>query len=122
MRRNKRQGGEGRVGCLFWLVVLAIVVMVGFKMVPVKYSSAQFFDFMYEQAKYAQKTTPDDMKKTLLRRARQLELPLDPKRLTVKKQGGRILISASYEVPVKFPGYTYVWEFAEEINEPIFIW
>ena len=122
MLRNIRQRGEGRVGCLFWLIVLAIVTLVGFKMVPVKYQSTQFFDFMYEQAKYAQQTTPDNMKKALLRKARELQLPLDPKRLTVNKRGGRIQIGCSYEVPIEFPGYTYVWEFAEDINEPIFIW
>ena len=102
--------------------MLAIVVMVGFKMVPVKYKSSQLYDFMYEQAKYAQKTKPDLIRKVLLRKARELQLPVDPKRLTVKKEGGRILIQCSYEVPIEFPGYTYVWEFSEEINEPIFIW
>ncbi len=122
MLRNMRERGEGRIGCLFWGVVLAIVVLVGFKMVPIKYASAQFFDFMYEQAQYAQKTSPENMKKELMKKARQLEIPLDPKKLTVKKRGGRIQIEAEYTVPVEFPGYTYVWEFAEKIDEPIFIW
>ncbi len=122
MLRNMRERGEGRIGCLFWSVVLAIVVLIGFKMVPVKYASAQFFDFMYEQAKYAQQTTPENMKKELMKKARQLQIPLDPKNLVVKKRGGRIQIDASYTVPVEFPGYTYVWEFSETIDEPIFIW
>ena len=117
-----RNRGEGRIGCLFWLAVLAVVVLVGIKMVPVKYASAKLFDFMDEQAKFAQKTTPDRMKKTILRRARELQVPLDPKRLTVSKRGGRIRIQAAYEVPIEFPGYTYVWQFEEEIDEPIFIW
>lgn len=122
MIRKMRQRGEGRVGCLFWSVVLAFVALLGIKMVPVKYASSQFFDFMDEQAKFAQQTTPDLMKKAILRRARELELPVEPKRLTVKKSGGRIRIECSYEVPIAFPGYTYVWRFEEEINEPIFIW
>ena len=122
MIRKLRQRGEGRVGCLFWSVVLAFVVLIGIKMVPVKYASSQLFDFMDEQAKFAQQSTPDRMKKSILRRARELQLPLDPKRLTVKRSGGRIHIECSYEVPIEFPGYTYVWRFEEEINEPIFIW
>jgi hypothetical protein len=91
-------------------------------MVPVKYKSSQLYDFMYEQAKYAQQTSPDEMKKALLRKARDLQLPVDPKRLTVSKRGERIRIECSYEVPIEFPGYTYVWHFEEEIDEPIFIW
>lgn len=122
MIRKMRQRGEGRVGCLFWSVVVAIVALIGIKMVPVKYDSAQFFDFMDEQAKFAQRVRPDQMKKTLLRKARELEIPLDPKRLTVRRAGDRIIIKAAYEVPIEFPGYTYVWHFEEEINEPIFIW
>jgi hypothetical protein len=62
------------------------------------------------------------MKKALLRKARDLQLPVDPKRLTVSKRGERIRIECSYEVPIEFPGYTYVWHFEEEIDEPIFIW
>jgi hypothetical protein len=122
MLRNERQRGEGRIGCLFWLIVLAVVALVGVKMVPVKYKSSQLYDFMYEQAKYAQQTSPDEMKKALLRKARDLQLPVDPKRLTVSKRGERIRIECSYEVPIEFPGYTYVWHFEEEIDEPIFIW
>jgi hypothetical protein len=99
-----------------------MVALVGFKMVPIKYRSSQFYDFMYEQAKYAQQTTPDQMKKSLLRKARELQLPIDPKLLTISKRGGRIHIECSYEIPVEFPGYTYVWQFREEIDEPIFIW
>ena len=90
MRPKLRQRGEGRVGCLFWAVVFAVVALIGVKAVPVKYKSSQLFDFMDEQAKFAQQTTPDAMKKAILRKARELQLPLDPKKLTVSKQGGRI--------------------------------
>ena len=122
MTRDSRQRGEGRIGCLFWAVVLAIVVLVGIKMVPIKYASAQFFDYMDEQAKFAQRMKPDDMKKSILRKARELDIPIKPKDLNVTKRGDRIKINAYYVVPVEFPGYTYVWEFREEIDEPIFIW
>ena len=122
MIQKIRQRGEGRIGCMFWGVVLAIVALIGIKMIPVKYASSQFFDYMDEQAKFAQKVKPDLMKRSLMKKARELQLPLDPKRLTVQKSGGRIRIKAAYEVPVKFPGYVYTWRFDEEINEPIFIW
>ena len=62
------------------------------------------------------------MKKTILRKARELRLPVDPKKLTVRKRGGRIQIQCTYTVPLEFPGYTYYWIFEESIDEPIFIW
>lgn len=122
MRPNLRQRGEGRVGCLFWAVIFAVIALIAVKAVPVKYRSSQLFDYMDEQAKFAQQTTPDRMKKAILRRARELQIPLDPKKLSVSKAGGRIRIQAEYMVPLEFPGYTYEWNFEEDINEPIFIW
>ena len=122
MRGMTRQRGEGRAGCVFWVVILIIFAMVGFKVVPVKFASAKFYDYMYEQAKYAQKIKPDQLKKIILKKANELSLPVDPKNVVVKKLGGRIKIEASYTVDIEFPGYTYVWNFNEKIDEPIFIW
>jgi hypothetical protein len=107
---------------MFWVVVLIVGALIGFKVVPVKFASAKFYDYMYEQAKYAQEAKPDEIKKIILRKARELRLPVDPKKVVVKKRGGRILIQAEYTVELEFPGYTYVWNFEEEIDEPIFIW
>jgi hypothetical protein len=122
MRPNLRQRGEGRVGCLFWAVIFAVIALIAVKAVPVKYRSSQLFDFMDEQAKFAQQSRPDIMKKAIMRKSRELQLPLNEKKLTVSKAGGRIRIKAEYTVPLEFPGYTYQWHFVEDINEPIFIW
>ena len=65
MTRQSRQRGEGRAGCMFWLAVLVVTALIGFKMVPAKFASSQFYDFMDEQAKFAQQTSADQMKKTL---------------------------------------------------------
>ena len=54
MRHELRQRGEGRAGCIFWLAVLVVIALIGLKAVPVKYASAQLFDYMDEQAKFAQ--------------------------------------------------------------------
>ena len=78
MIQKIRQRGEGRIGCMFWGVVLAIVALIGIKMIPVKYASSQFFDYMDEQAKFAQKVKPDLMKRSLMKKARELQLPLLP--------------------------------------------
>ncbi len=122
MTAHIRQRGEGRAGCMFWVAVLIVGALIGFKVVPVKFASARFYDYMYEQAKYAQRSKPEFIKKVIMRKARELNLPIDPKKVVVKKRGGRILIQAEYTVNLEFPGYTYVWNFQEEIDEPIFIW
>ena len=89
---------------------------------PVKYRNSQIYDFMYEQAKYAQQARPERIRKDVLRRARELKIPLDPKKLVIKRQGGRIFLQMEYEEVIEFPGYTYTWHFKEVVDEPIFIW
>lgn len=121
MLENLRQGGEGRVGCILWLLVLLVVSMILWKAIPVKIQSAEFYDFMNEQAKFAQGSSPEAIKKRILNRAEQLDLPVDEKNLSVEKPGDRIRIKCSYSVPLEFPGYTYHWQFDHEIDEPIFI-
>jgi hypothetical protein len=122
MKHDLAQRGEGRAGCIFWLAVLLITGLIGFKVVPVKYRNSQIYDFMYEQAKYAQQARPDRIRKDILRRARELKIPLDPKKLVVKRQGGRIFLQMEYDEVINFPGYTYTWHFKEVVDEPVFIW
>jgi hypothetical protein len=122
MKNYTRQRGEGRAGCIFWIAVLAIGALIGVKAVPVKYKSSQLYDFMYEQAKYAQMQKPAQIQQAILKKANQLGLPLEKKNLKVSKRGERIRINATYTVNLEYPGYTYVWNFEEEIDEPIFIW
>jgi hypothetical protein len=125
MRIPKRsfEKGEGNLGCIFWVLVLAVAVMAAWKMVPVKMASAELESFMEEQAKFAEKTPPEAIKKAILRKAEELELPLDPKNLTVERSSRKdhISMSAEYTVPVEFPGYTYEWHFHPVIKRDIYM-
>ncbi len=48
-------------------------------------------------------------------------LPLTKKNLIIETGAGRVRMSATYTVPVEFPGYTYHWKFEHRIDRPIFI-
>ncbi len=118
----KGQRGEGNIGCIFWAVVFAVIAYVAWTMVPIKIASAQLSDYMEDQAQYAEHRTPEEIKKSILGKAKLLGLPLDPKKLTVKKSADYIEMDAVYTVPVEFVGgYVYEWHFEHHINLPIFI-
>ncbi len=57
----------------------------------------------------------------IVRRAKDLGLPLARKNLAVEKVGGRIRMRATFTVPVEFPGYTYNWKFDLAVDRPVFI-
>ena len=122
MRRRNAERGEGNLGCIVWLLVLGLAVMVCVKVVPIKIASAELYDYMDEVARSAGvNTTAEDAKKAILQRAVDLKLPLEKDHVTVVREGDRIKMRAEYTVPVEFPGYTYNWNFVHEMDRPIFI-
>lgn len=120
-RGNRRQAGDGKIGCIFWLLVLAAVGVVGFEWVPVRIKTAEFRDYMDEQAKFGQHTPPEVIKNRLLAKANTLQLPIGKDSCKVERPGDRIVMQCVYEVKLEFPGYEYVWHFDEQIDEPLFI-
>ena len=120
VRLNPRYG-QGKIGCILWLLALLAVVGIAAKLVPIKIRSAELYDFMEEQAMFAGRASAETLKKRILERAVDLELPLDKKNLTVERRGGRIRMRATYTVPVELPGYTYYWDFEHIIDRPVFV-
>jgi len=122
MTRRRSEAGDSKIGCILWALVVAVGVLIGWKMIPVKIATAELEDFMVEQAKWASGYPPEAIQKAIVQKAQELELPVDLKQVTVSKAGGRIRMRASYDVPLEFPGYTYDWHFDQDVDRPIYIW
>lgn len=123
MWRRRAERGEANLGCIFWVVLLVIAVVVAWKLVPVKIKSAELYDFMIDQAGDATNTfhNEDVIKKRILAKAHDLTLPLDADHLKVERIGDRIRMRATYTVDVKFPGYVYHWKFDHEVDRHLYI-
>jgi hypothetical protein len=121
MRRRYAERGEGNLGCIIWAIVLGLAILVAWKVIPVKIASAQLYDFMKEQAKFAGSATPDQIANKILWRAQELRLPLDKEHIMVKRIGDTIKMEATYTVPIDFPGKTYEMQFDHQIDLPIYI-
>jgi hypothetical protein len=122
MPRRTAERGEGNLGCIVWVLLLALGVLIAWKTIPVKMSSAEIYDYMDELARFsAGHEPPEDIKKQILARAYELRLPLDKEHVMVERVGDRIRMSIDYTFPVEFPGYTYNWHFHHELDRPIFI-
>ena len=122
MRRLRRGIGDNKLGCALWMLLLAAIVVVLVKAAPVRIKSAQLKDFMTEQAKFAQRTNAATLKKRILKRAYELEIPVDPKKVSVVKGRGNIRMTADYTVPLDFYVYKRNWDFHLVVDEPVFIW
>ena len=119
-RRSER--GEGNLGCILWLLALGLALLISWKAVPVKLQSTELYDYMDELAKFsAAQVPPDQLKKRILDRAAQLQIPLAKENVKVQRNGDRIYMEVEYTIPVEFPGYTYQWNFHQKLDRPIFI-
>lgn len=122
MSRRRSEAGDGKLGCIIWLLLVAIGIMIGWKAIPVKIASSELYDFMVEQAKWAGGATTDAIAKSIVVKAKELELPVDPKDVKVEKNGDRIIMHVIYTVPLDFPGYTYEWRFDHRVDRNIYLW
>lgn len=120
MRRGRFQAGEGKIGCIFWTLVIVVLAVVGWKMIPIKIATSELYDYMVEQAKWAATTPPEQLQKGILAEARRLNLPVEAQDVKVVIDSGRIKMSARFTVPVDFPVRTYNWDFNLEVDRPVF--
>ena len=120
MRRHRAQRGEGQIGCIIGLIILLASGYIAYKMIPVKVRAADLRQEITDVARSAGVYKEPEIRKRIMAKAEELELPLDPDNLTVIRKSDRVYIEAIYVVPVEFPGYTYQWEFKHIADNPVF--
>lgn len=119
--RRFGQRGEGRIGCILWLAVVIIAVMIAVKVVPVKLTDVEFGDYIEEQAQFAGRTSGETLRARILKKAKELEIPLEKKNLKVKKSMSNVEIEASYVVTLDFGFYQHDLKLDHEISRKLFI-
>jgi hypothetical protein len=107
------------------LLLVAVAVYAGMKMIPVRARVFQFDDAVQQQALTAssQRRQPsvDQIRARLLARAEELGLPIRDRDLRVSMRGtSHLTIDARYVVPIEFVGgFVYEWEFRSQYDGPI---
>jgi hypothetical protein len=120
MSKNRSERGEGRFGCLVGLVLLLIAGLIAYRMIPVKVKTADLRDTVIDESKSAGRHGDKAIRGNILNKAQQLDLPVTPEDIYIKRSNNYIRIEVKYTVPVEFPGYTYQWDFRHKYENPIF--
>ncbi len=129
MNLLKREDGAGKLKNIITLIIIVFVLYLGFKLIPVKVSAYQFDDFIeYLPRRLARenihqwdKRPEVEITERLLKKARELELPVTERDLEVEVSSDkeRVSVEVDYVVPVKFPFYTYKWHFSKRMEGTI---
>jgi hypothetical protein len=118
---GRDEKGEGRVGLLISLVVLAIGVFLGVKIIPVRINAYEFGDFIQQECRFAAVRTKDgEVADRILNKAAELEIPLKKKDLKVERTANEMVITASYELPIDLKVTVYNYRFHRKERAPLF--
>jgi hypothetical protein len=120
MRTRTGERGEGQMGCVSGLIVVALVGFIAFKVVPVKVATAELRQEIIDQARAAGNRDESRIRYRILKKAEDLDLPLTDKNLRIRRSSEHIKIEAEYVVPVEFPGYTWMWSQKHVAENPLF--
>jgi len=121
MSSRKWQRGEGKAGCIFWILVLGIGVFTAWQMVPPKIADMQLKDYVEELAQLEPRKSRDWFETAILNRAKDLDIPLKKQDLKVDKTLQRVKVEMSYVVEVDFIVTTYKWKFEHKLERDIFL-
>jgi len=117
MARLKHSGERGgaKFNMLLTLVILGSIAYVGFKVVPVYVDDYQFQDSIQQESRFAfsgyPKKSPDDIRNDVLKKARELGLPLKNEDIQVSVSNSNVDISADFTVTFDLSVYQWTHDF-----------
>ncbi len=114
-RLNER--GAGRTGCLLSLLIIVAVAYFG---VPIAGSYIRYYRFrneMQTQARFAPSINDATIRRRLLLKIEELDIPDSARRLRIRRGSREILITTSWQEPIELPFYTIVVTLQPEVRE-----
>ena len=122
MQWRHRQRGEIPIGCFIGLIVLALVVLIGIKTVPVMTRMGELDKTITTMADRANVRgyTNQRIEKEILEKAEQVNIPLDPENVKISRTSSRIRVEVHYAVDIDLPFYTYHWAKDQVEERPLF--
>jgi len=98
----------GRIKKLVSLLVFLVAVYMGWTLVPIYLASYQFQDSLVTIAKFSATgvvpRTDDQIREDVLKKAKELDVPLSPEAIKISHEGPQAEISADYTVVVDLIG------------------
>ena len=122
MDKWRSQRGDVPVGCLVGFVVAVVVALIAIKTIPVLVSVGEFDKEVKAYADRASRPDYDDkrIRRDLAAIAEERDIPIGAKDIWINRAGNRIKIRITYDYPIVFPGYTYVWHKEHYEDRPLF--
>ncbi len=113
MRTIGSESGEGKAGCLFWILLFLAVAVAASKMIPHEITKMKLRDQMQELASAQGHRKQAFFEKEIRNKARLLGMDIPKDQIQVKKYEKRVIMEVEYIVPLDF--YLFQWDWKREI-------
>lgn len=121
MQGLKNEAGASYLKLFLVLALLFILIHVGYKLIPMYMDFERMKDEMAIRASVAQVLKDEEIKSDLVKKAKELDLPLNESNFILKRNEGQhtMTISTAWEVEVHFLFNIYIrtFTFAPVISE-----
>ena len=94
---------------LFGLLVVVAIFYLGYKVLPPYFANYQFADVIQNETdmnSYSQKSE-QEIREGIVKKARDLDIPLTSDQVKVQRSGAELAISADYTVHIDIPVYPF---------------
>jgi hypothetical protein len=113
--------GEGKVGMIVAVAVIAAAVFAGSQYIPVRVTAYEFKDYIDQETRTGSlRRDAEEVRQRILEKAEELELPLEKKHLEVKKTRSEMIVRAKYDKKIDFKVYEYTYTFEHSYRAPLF--
>lgn len=102
LRLSNRRGVT--LGCLLWVLIIAVVAYFGIGIAEVYVKHARFEDVMAQEIRFRGKLPDHQLKNRFAFLADSLGLPEDAGIVTITRRQGRITVESHYEQTIDLPG------------------
>jgi hypothetical protein len=121
MRRSSERG-SGRIQFFIVMTIIVSSAYAGYLYVPVAYSAHAYQDLMqhYADVAGAQGYKPSWVGEQLIKSSAEYDVPANAI-ITPVQRDDRIEVRVQYVKPIKFPGYTYNYEFDRTVKSTAFL-
>jgi hypothetical protein len=101
--RSRR--GASSLGCLFTLLIVAVVIYFGVNIGEVYWRNYEFQDDMTQEVRFAAHSPDENIRNRLKAAADSLELPDDARDILIRRSQTTISIEAQYYQRIELPMY-----------------
>lgn len=97
------------IKALFGVFIVAAAFYLAYKVMPPYFANYQFEDVVDNEAKMNSYTTKSEqeIRDGLVKKARELDIPLTAEQVKVQRMGTELAISADYTVHIDIPFYPF---------------